>query len=46
MPKSYGSSIVLTGGAEAALYVFIVFYVLCVGLTWFDYTRRNAEIRC
>jgi NNP family nitrate/nitrite transporter-like MFS transporter len=46
IPKSYGSSIALTGGAEAALYAFIAFYLLCVGLTWFYYTRRNAEIRC
>jgi NNP family nitrate/nitrite transporter-like MFS transporter len=46
IPKSYGSSIALTGGAEAALYAFIAFYVICVGLTWFYYTRRNAEIRC
>ena len=46
IPKSYGSSIALTGGAEAALYAFIAFYVICVALTWFYYTRRNAEIRC
>ncbi|MBK1669988.1 nitrate/nitrite transporter [Rhodovibrio sodomensis] len=46
IPKSYGSSIAFTGGAEAALYVFIAFYLLCAGLTWFYYTRRNAEIRC
>jgi NNP family nitrate/nitrite transporter-like MFS transporter len=46
IPKSYGSSIALTGGAEAALYAFIAFYLICVALTWFYYTRRNAEIRC
>ena len=46
IPKSYGSSIALTGGAEAALYAFIAFYAVCVGLTWFYYTRRNGEIRC
>jgi NNP family nitrate/nitrite transporter-like MFS transporter len=46
IPKSYGSSIALTGGAEAALYAFIAFYVICVALTWFYYTRRNAEISC
>ena len=27
IPKSYGSSISMTGGPEAALYVFIVFYL-------------------
>jgi NNP family nitrate/nitrite transporter-like MFS transporter len=46
IPKAYGTSIDLTGGAEAALYTFIAFYALCVALTWWFYTRRNAEIRC
>ncbi len=46
IPKAYGTSIDLTGGAEAALYMFIAFYALCVAMTWFFYTRRNAEIRC
>ncbi|WP_301280840.1 hypothetical protein [Halomonas sp. PR-M31] len=27
-----------------ALYGFIVFYVICVALTWFYYTRGKAEI--
>ena len=30
IPKSYGTSISLTGGPEAALYVFIVFYLVCI----------------
>jgi NNP family nitrate/nitrite transporter-like MFS transporter len=46
IPKAFGTSIDLTGGAEAALYVFIAFYAVCVALTWFFYTRTNAEIRC
>lgn len=46
IPKAYGSSIEMTGGAEAALYTFIAFYVICVASTWWFYTRRNAEIRC
>ncbi|MHB0776278.1 nitrate/nitrite transporter [Halomonas sp. WWR20] len=45
IPKTFGSSIALTGGAGPALYGFIVFYAICIGLTWFYYTRRNAEIR-
>lgn len=45
IPKTFGSSIALTGGAEMALYGFIAFYAICVGLTWFYYTRDNAEIR-
>ncbi len=46
IPKAYGTSINLTGGAEYALYGFIGFYVVCLFLTWRYYTRRNAEIPC
>ncbi len=46
IPKAYGTSISMTGGAEMALYGFIMFYVLCIALTWFYYTRRNAEVPC
>ena len=30
IPKSYGISISMTGGPEAALYMFIVFYLTCI----------------
>ena len=46
IPKSYGSSISLTGGPEAALYVFIVFYLVCIGVTWWHYARKNAPMPC
>ena len=46
IPKSYGSSIELTGGPEAALYVFIVFYFICIVLTWWYYARKNAPMPC
>lgn len=46
IPKSYGTSISLTGGPEAALYGFIVFYVSCVVITWWWYFRRGAEAPC
>ncbi|ANI16370.1 MFS transporter [Pseudomonas citronellolis] len=46
IPKSFGSSFDLTGGPEWALYGFIVFYALCIVVTWFYYTRRNAEVSC
>jgi len=45
IPKAFGSSIAATGGPQAALYGFIVFYGVCVVVTWFFYTRRNAPIR-
>ena len=42
IPKSYGSSITLTGGPSAALWGFLIFYVTCAALTWAVYTRRGG----
>jgi len=46
VPKSYGSSIALTGGPEAALYGFAVFYLSCLLVTWWWYFRKRAECPC
>jgi NNP family nitrate/nitrite transporter-like MFS transporter len=46
IPSSYGASISLTGEPGGALWVFIVFYLTCVALTWWYYARRGAEIPC
>jgi len=46
IPKSYGTSLELTGGPQAALYVFIVFYLTCIALTWWYYSRKNAPMPC
>jgi len=46
IPKSYGTSIAMTGGPEAALYCFIVFYLTCIALTWWYYARKNAPMPC
>ncbi|MDF2463834.1 MAG: nitrite transporter [Ramlibacter sp.] len=46
IPKSYGTSITLTGGPEAALYIFISFYLLCIAITWWFYARKGAETPC
>ena len=46
IPKSYGTSIALTGGPEAALYCFIAFYVSCIAITWWFYSRKNAPMPC
>jgi len=46
IPKSFGSSIDITGTPHAALVCFIVFYLLCIGITWWFYARRNAAIPC
>src|SRR5262249_7656285 len=42
IPKSYGTSITLTGGAQAALWTFFVFYLSCLLITWGYYTRRGG----
>ena len=46
IPKSYGTSIALTGGPQGALILFVVFYLTCIALTWWYYARRNAEMPC
>ena len=46
IPKSYGSSIAATGGPEFALWMFAVFYTLCIVITWWYYARKNAEMPC
>jgi len=46
IPKSYGTSISLTGSPDAALWCFIGFYVSCIALTWWCYARRNAPMPC
>lgn len=46
IPKSFGTSLELTGSPDAALYAFIVFYVSCVLVTWWYYARRNAPMPC
>lgn len=46
IPKSYGSSIAITGGPEAAYYGFIAFYTSCLAITWWWYMRRGAEAPC
>jgi MFS transporter, NNP family, nitrate/nitrite transporter len=42
IPKAYGTSIEMTGGPVAALWGFLAFYVVCLALTWFVYTRRGG----
>ena len=42
IPKAYGTSISMTGGPAAALWGFLVFYVICAALTWAYYTRRGG----
>jgi len=42
IPKGYGSSIALTGSANMALWAFFAFYMSCIAITWWVYTRRGG----
>lgn len=42
IPKAYGTSISMTGAPVAALWAFLIFYVICLFVTWFVYTRPNG----
>ncbi|CAG0948172.1 partial Nitrate/nitrite transporter NarK, partial [Anaerolineae bacterium] len=46
IPKSYGTSIALSGAPDAALYCFLGFYVSCIVMTWWYYSRKGAEMPC
>lgn len=46
IPKMFGTSIAMTGSAEAALYGFIGFYISCIVIAWIFYSRRNAPMPC
>jgi NNP family nitrate/nitrite transporter-like MFS transporter len=42
VPKLFGSSISSWGGAEAALWALIGFYITCIILTWWYFTRSSS----
>ncbi len=46
IPKSFGTSMALTGSPAAAFGLFVAFYLSCVGLTWWACSRRHAPHPC
>jgi NNP family nitrate/nitrite transporter-like MFS transporter len=46
IPRSFGTSLEMTGSVQAALYCFIGFYATCLVITWWYYGRRNAPVPC
>ncbi|SDG41478.1 MFS transporter, NNP family, nitrate/nitrite transporter [Pseudomonas benzenivorans] len=46
IPKSFGTSMALTGGPQMALYVFVGYYLSCILVTWWWYSRKGAEAPC
>lgn len=46
VPKSYGTSIALTGSPLPALFTFLAFYASCLYVTWHCYARKGTETPC
>ncbi|WP_140920299.1 NarK family nitrate/nitrite MFS transporter [Limnobaculum xujianqingii] len=42
IPKAFGTSLHMTGSAVGALDLFLVFYIVCVVITWGVYGRRKG----
>lgn len=42
IPKAYGSSISMLGTPVGALWAFLIFYFICLAVTWAVYTRRGG----
>ncbi|BFO10622.1 NarK family nitrate/nitrite MFS transporter [Serratia rubidaea] len=40
IPKAFGTSLAMTGSPAGAMKVFLVFYILCVAVTWLVYGRK------
>jgi NNP family nitrate/nitrite transporter-like MFS transporter len=42
IPKTFGTSIAMTGSAASALYAFLGFYLISIAVTWWFYTRKGG----
>jgi len=42
IPKAFGTSLELTGSPAGAMKVFLVFYIVCVVVTWLVYGRKAS----
>lgn len=42
IPKMFGSGL----GVNGTFLVLIAFYIICIALTWWYYSRRNAPYPC
>jgi NNP family nitrate/nitrite transporter-like MFS transporter len=41
IPQAFGTSLALTGSPAGAMKIFLVFYLLCVAITWVVYGRKK-----
>lgn len=45
IPKAFGTSLAMTGSPVGAMKVFLIFYVVCVLVTWLVYGRRRPAAK-
>ncbi|BBS37476.1 hypothetical protein WP5S18E01_23230 [Enterobacter cloacae] len=43
IPKAFGTSLAMTGSPVGAMKVFLVFYIICVFVTWLTYGRKSSQ---
>mgnify|MGYP005983400845 FL=1 len=43
IPKAFGTSLAMTGSPVGAMKIFLVFYIVCILVTWLVYGRRTSE---
>ncbi|WP_371240008.1 NarK family nitrate/nitrite MFS transporter [Pantoea sp. KPR_PJ] len=43
IPKAFGTSLTLTGSPVGAMKIFLIFYVVCLLVTWLLYGRRRTH---
>ncbi|BDH45624.1 MFS transporter [Salmonella enterica subsp. enterica serovar Choleraesuis] len=43
IPKAFGTSLEMTGSPAGAMKVFLVFYIVCVAVTWLVYGRKSSR---
>lgn len=46
VPKSMGTALALSGSAAPALVMFLLFYLSCITLNWWQYSRPGAALPC
>lgn len=43
IPKAFGTSLAMTGSPVGAMKIFLVFYIVCILVTWLVYGRRISK---
>ena len=43
IPKAFGTSLAMTGSPVGAMKIFLVFYIVCILVTWLVYGRRVSQ---